>query len=129
MEAKGGDVILQAGKDWHEDGSHVPIPASIRLSSNGEIFVNDKLAATDAEVVEGLRMFLRLVMVNMIDPMRERISNRVYDLLLFEYNDSIPPDSVESFTRNRSYEIADIVLRILKQKDLPDVAAQGRHGT
>jgi len=55
---RGGDLTLQAGKSWAADGSDVPEPASIRLCSNGDIWVNGKLAANDQEVVDGLKEFI-----------------------------------------------------------------------
>lgn len=55
---RGGDLTLLAGTSWAADGSDVPEPASIRLCSNGDIWVNGRLAANDQEIVDGLKEFV-----------------------------------------------------------------------
>ena len=53
-ELSEGDMELRAG----QDAGSVRRPASIRLCSNGDIYVNDVLAANEKEVVIGLKNFI-----------------------------------------------------------------------
>ena len=52
--AKGGCVILQAGMNAFGE----KIPASLRLTPDGEIYFNDRKLESDADIIQSLRTFV-----------------------------------------------------------------------